>query len=120
MMRGKSTTVIWTAAARQFLFERLVAEFGPYSEWTSSGMPGRGLDQKYIQFLDAFATVVGATSGKAVKHQVAWAMPIRKLTSNWTSTGHARTAILATAAALHAGFITQGDLPDTANLKIAS
>jgi hypothetical protein len=34
MIQGKRMN-IWTAAARQCLFEQLVAKFGPYSEWLS-------------------------------------------------------------------------------------
>ena len=64
MTQGKRTN-IWTAAARQLLFEKLT-EFGPYSTWASSSAPGRRRDQRYGEFFQTFVVVIGATSGAAV------------------------------------------------------
>jgi hypothetical protein len=103
--------VIWTAAARQLLFERLVAEFGPYSVWAGSGSPGRGLDKRYREFLEAFAIVTNANSADAVQHQIMFAVPVRGR-AHWSG-GHQRSAVMNLAAALSAGFIVQADLPDS-------
>ena len=63
MIQGKRMN-IWTAAARQLLFEKLT-ESGPYSTWASSSAPGRGRDQRYEEFLQAFAVMISATSDAA-------------------------------------------------------
>jgi hypothetical protein len=36
--------VIWTRAARDLLFERVAAKFGPYSTWKKATSPGKELD----------------------------------------------------------------------------
>jgi hypothetical protein len=101
---------IWTPSARHLLYERLVALFGPYDEWEKSSSPGRGLDDDFMEFCDHFAQVVGADTGGAVKMQIRFAMP-EKNGSSWDQS-HARSAILNKAAALEAGFIGHGHLPE--------
>jgi hypothetical protein len=95
----------WTPAARQLLFERVVEEFGPHYEWPSPSKPARNAD-KWCDFLEAFAVVVGADSADAVLMQVKWGMPVdtHEGTHEWFG-GRAQTAILCQAAALDAGFI---------------
>jgi len=101
------TKRIWTPAARQLLFERIVEQFGPYEEWPSQTTPGRNQDQ-WRNFLEAFAVVVGAKGGDAVLMQVKFGQPVNNTAESaghhW-STGHAETAIFCQAAALDAGHI---------------
>jgi hypothetical protein len=68
------------------------------------------LDAQYDAFCDAFAIVVGANSGDAVKHQIAFALPSTSRGSTWKE--QAQTAILNKAAALEAGFIVNKHLPE--------
>jgi hypothetical protein len=107
---GKKT--IWTRAARELLFERLVARFGPYAEWEKGHAPGHGLDDEYEKFCDVFAETVGSKSGKAVRHQIMFAVGVTSEgTHHWTQ-AHARNAILNMAAAFEAGFIEHADFPE--------
>jgi hypothetical protein len=103
---------IWTGDVRRVLYKRIVKEFGPLEKWEKAHSPGRGLDQQFGEFCDAFAKAVGAKSGDAVQHQIRFAMPESSQGSNWDR--HAQTAIMNKAAALEAGFIEDKDLP---NLK---
>jgi hypothetical protein len=102
---------IWTPAARDLLFETLVAKFGPYSTRKKVDSPGNGKDAAFKKFCREFADVVGANSWEAVKHQIAWGSPTRAGgLRDWISPGHAYNAIL-NPAALDAGFIRRRDLP---------
>jgi hypothetical protein len=102
---------IWTGEIRRVLYSQLVKRFGPLDDWTGSSSPGRGLDGAYDQFCEDFAHTMGAESGKAVKHQIRFAMPESSKGSTWEE-GHARSAILNKAAALEAGFIKNKHLPN--------
>ena len=101
---------VWTGEVRRVLYTRLVQLFGPYEKWTKSSSPGRNLDTSFEQFCDAFARAIGAKSGKAVQHQIRFAMPETPKGSTWER--HAQTAILNKAAALEAGFIEDKHLPN--------
>jgi hypothetical protein len=104
--------VIWTRAARDLLFETVVAKFGPYSTWKKAGSPGGGQDSAFDDFCQTFASTIGANSADAVKHQIAWGTPTPfGGVHDWTNQGHAAVAILNLAAALDAGFIRSKDLP---------
>lgn len=101
---------IWTGDVRRVLYMRLVRQFGSSDKWKNSNSPGRGRDSEFDRFCQAFASVVGAKSGGAVKHQIRFAMPE---TTRGSKLGrHAQTAILNKAAALETGFITDRQLPD--------
>jgi hypothetical protein len=93
------------------LYKRLVDEFGALKKWEKKNSPGRGLDQRFREFCDAFAKEVGANSGEAVQHQIRFAMPESESGSTWEG-GQAQTAILNKAAALEMGFIQDKHLPD--------
>lgn len=98
---------IWTNAAREHLFERLVKLFGPAKEWQTSASPGRGLDNAFDEFCEAFARATGAGSGKAVKHQISFAL---QRNGHWKK-GHVQNVVLNKAAALRVGFIDSKHLP---------
>ena len=102
---------IWNSDARRVLYRRLVEQFGPFDKWKGTSSPGNGSDQKFDEFCENFARVVGAKSGSAVKIQIRFAMPETSGGSVWEE-GHARTAILNKAAALEAGFIENKHLPN--------
>lgn len=104
------TPDIWTGEVRRVLFARIVTQFGPYVEWKKKSSPGRGLDDAFNEFCDVFARAVGAKSGEAVKHQVAFALPSTSSGSTWKQ--QAQTAILSKAAALEMGFIEDKHLPE--------
>ena len=101
---------IWTGDIRRVLYKRLVEEFGPYDTWEKSGSPGRGVDKEFERFCEVFAKAIGAKSGKAVQHQIRFAMPETANGSNWGR--QAQTAILNKAAALEGGFIEDKHLPN--------
>lgn len=101
---------IWTGDARRVLYKRLVDLFGPYIQWTKKSSPGRDRDADFWEFCEKFAAAVGAKSGKAVQHQIRFALPETERGSTWGR--HAQTAILNKAAALEAGFIEDKHLPD--------
>ena len=101
---------IWTGDVRRLLYGRLVKEFGPFEKSEKANSPGRGLDQQFKEFCDAFAKAVGAQSGEAVEHQIRFAMPEISQGSTWGR--HAQTAIMNKAAALEGGFIEDKHLPN--------
>jgi hypothetical protein len=101
---------IWTEAVRRVLYARLVRQFGSCDSWEKTSSPGRGLDPAFDEFCDAFARAVGAKSGRAVKHQIRFAMPETHRGSTWGR--HAQPAILNKAAALEPGFIDDKHLPN--------
>jgi hypothetical protein len=103
---------IWTATVHRLLYARVVKLFGAYDKWEKKTSPGRGLDADYTAFCEAFAKVVGANSGEAVKHQIAFALPSTSNGSTWSRDHHAQVAILNKAAALEEGFIANKHLPD--------
>jgi hypothetical protein len=103
--------VIWTRAASDLLYETLVERFGAYKEWEKRTSPGRGLDDKYHEFCKVFAKTVGANSGDAVEHQIAFALPIPDGSVHTWDPGQARVAILNIASAFHAGFLSNTDFP---------
>ena len=96
---------IWTGERRRLLFRGLVERFGPFDSWMS--MPPS--DIKLEKYCSDFASLIGASSPRAVQHQIRFAMPS---SSKRLSAGHARAAILNKAAALEVGFIRQCHIPD--------
>jgi hypothetical protein len=103
---------VWSGDIRRVLYKQLVREFGSLDSWEKATSPGRGRDKNFRKFCQQFAEVVGASSAKAVQHQIRFAMPETIRGSTWGR--HAQTAILNKAAALEAGFIKDKHLP---NLK---
>ena len=103
--------IIWTRAARDLLYQRAIELFGPYSKWENNRSPGRGMDAQYDLFCHAFAELVGAESGKAVKMQLEWAMPLAPGNKRNWAPSHARSMILAMASAFEAGFIDNSHFP---------
>jgi hypothetical protein len=101
---------IWTGDVRRVLYKRLVKEFGPLDSWEKSNLPGRGLDQRFVEFCDDFAKAIGAKSGEAVQQQIRFAMPESHQGSTWER--QVQTAIMNKAAALEMGFIEDKHLPD--------
>lgn len=101
---------IWSGEVRRVLYQRLVVQFGPYSEWKNKTSPGGGRDEEYNDFCGSFAQAVGAKSQEAVRHQIRFAMPETTRGTSWGR--HAQTAILNKAAALEAGFIEDKHLPN--------
>jgi hypothetical protein len=101
---------IWSGDVRRLLYGRLVQLFGPSYNWKKTNSPGGGLDASFEKFCGVFAQAVGAKSSDAVKHQIRFALPETEHGSTWGR--HAQTAILNKAAALEAGFIRDGQLPD--------
>jgi hypothetical protein len=101
---------IWTGDARRVLYRRLVELFGPYEEWEKAASPGRGREEEFDEFCNVFAQTVGAKSGRAVQHQIMFALPETESGSVWHT--QAQAAILNKAAALEAGFIRDKHLPN--------
>jgi hypothetical protein len=103
---------IWTFATRLTLFQQLVKRFGPYSEWERATLPGHGMNVDYDAFCADFARAVGARSADAVKHQIAFAMPIPEGSVHFQSPAQAMTTMLCMAAAYEAAFITHANFPE--------
>jgi hypothetical protein len=101
---------IWTGDVRRVLYRRLVELFGPYEEWEKAASPGKGRDEEFDEFCNVFAQTVGAKSGRAVQHQISFALPETESGSVWHA--HAQVAILNKAAGLEAGFIRDKHLPN--------
>jgi hypothetical protein len=101
---------IWTGSVRRVLYGRLVSLFGPYKNWKKKSQPGRDMDDKFNDFCSAFAVAVGAKSGDAVKHQIAFALPETVSGSTWKA--QVQTAISNKAPALEMGFIEDRHLPE--------
>ena len=74
---------IWTGDVRRVLYRRLVEQFGALDKWKGTSSPGGGHDEKFSQFCEDFARVVGAKSGDAVKHRIRFAMPESARGSVW-------------------------------------
>jgi hypothetical protein len=102
---------IWTRAARDLLYEALVARFGPYAMWDGVQYPSDARRDEFIRFCEEFAQLVGAKSGNAVSHQIQWGIGVQSNGEHHWCGGHARTAVLNMASAFEAGFITQSDFP---------
>jgi len=103
--------LMWTTELRTQMFRALVAKFGPFEEWETTGRPGRGLDDQYDEFCDAMMTLTGAKSIQAVKHQIAYGKGVAGQ-ALWENNGRARTALSCLTASVDAGFIRPKDLPD--------
>jgi hypothetical protein len=103
---------IWAGDVRRVLYRRLVELFGPYEEWEKAASPGKGRDEEFDEFCNIFAQTVGAKSGRAVEHQIRFALPETESGSVWHT--QAQAAILNKAAALEAGFIKDKHLPNLA------
>ena len=103
----KMKKTIWTAVAHELLYQELVKQFGPARLWVTSARPGRNLDKKFVAFCESFAKLVGANSSRAVEQQIAYA----RMMSVSKNPDIMRQLVLNKAAALHAGFIRQRDMP---------
>jgi hypothetical protein len=69
--------LIWTQEVRRVLYKSLVDKFGPIGDWELEQAPfsaGSLRAKEFDNFLDSFATVVGAKSGLAVLNQICWAL----------------------------------------------
>jgi hypothetical protein len=105
-------TTIWTKIASELLYESLVLRFGPYASWQKVHTPGYGKDDEYREFCSVFAKAIGANSGDAVQHQIAFALPLPPGARRTWEAGQARVYVLNIAMAFYAGFITNSDFPD--------
>jgi hypothetical protein len=101
---------IWNQRVRSFLYEQLVKHCGPLHTWETTSRPGYGRDPAFEAICAAVAKSVRAKSVKAVKHQIAFALPV-KGKAYWANGGHSANAVLNLAAALDAGFIRWSDVP---------
>ena len=105
-------SIIWTGTTRRHLYCELVRQFGAYKTWQKRHSPGKGRDREFDHFCEAFADTIGASSADAVKHQIAFALPISENGgARWNGGGLAQNAILNIAAAYEVGFITSADFP---------
>jgi hypothetical protein len=104
--------IIWSRAVRDLLFEELVERFGPYKDWEMQAAPSRRKRAEFDKFCASFADLVGAKSGEAVKHQIAWAIGVPMNSEHHWDSSQARNAMLNMAAAFDAGFIRNRDFPE--------
>jgi hypothetical protein len=106
----KSRPIIWTKEARELLYAQLVHQFGAYATWGKSASPGNGQDAAFDDFCRGFAKIIGANSGDAVRHQIAFALPISGK-AHWDKS-LSRNAIMNLCPAMQSGFITVAQLPN--------
>jgi hypothetical protein len=66
--------IIWIPAARPLLYEELLRLFRPHARWENQAYPSKAEKQKFDEFCETFAKMIGAKSGAAVKHQIAYAV----------------------------------------------
>ncbi len=65
---------------RKILYIRLVKEFGPYKTWENSTYPSQDEKERYHEFLEHFADVVGGEwTSQDVKDQIQYAIGKRVL-----------------------------------------
>lgn len=100
---------IWELECNELLYERLVKMFGPCREWDTDNLPSKEKKEEYDKFCDSIAGSIGASSGEAVKQQIAWATTKQTtITESYVETWY-RNKI----AAFHNGFIDRDYLPKT-------
>lgn len=106
----------WTHEIRSYLYERLVREFGPYSDWENNATPKKGKKgrDEYEEWLEDFSKVMKNrfkidVSPAAIGMQIKWAIPGIK---GDRSKSHFKVYIQNTYVALEQGFISFSDLPD--------
>jgi hypothetical protein len=101
-----SPDIVWTNAARELLYERLVDLFGAAEVWSTTYTPGRGLDAAFDQFCKDFAAAIGAKTDRAVKLQIRYAIH----SPDALRDSRAQQIILNKAVAFKAGFIANKHL----------
>lgn len=99
---AKTSKRIWTSEITNLLFKLLVERFGPHSEWECETTPSRN-NEEYNEFLEAFAKAIGATGSAAVKMQITAALG---------KCVEQRAFVIASAAALEYGFISDEEFRD--------
>jgi hypothetical protein len=114
----------WTDTSYRLLYEKLTEKFGPYQEWEKAHSPGRGLDEEYKAFLEAFAIVVGVDGDdppRGVAGQISFIPQALKATDlNWLEPGKARQAMNNITAAYNAGFVGNKIYPSLYGQSVAS
>lgn len=111
----------WTDTAYKLLYEKLVKQFGAYETWEKTHSPGRGLDEKYKAFLEAFAIVVEAESARAVAHEVSFIpQALSGENIDWAEPGRARRGVTNVNAAYFAGFVENNVFPSLNGQSVAN
>lgn len=104
-----TSEIIWTPEVLTLLFRRLVQLYGPHNTWEgpNAALPGRGRNQDFAKFCDAFAQAVGANSGEAVQWKVQH-VAYRDSTAPTAAEWHEKPEVkMCIEAALAAGFIVE-------------
>ena len=119
----QSNGVKWTPEIRKLLYENLVKEFGPYSEWTENDRIPND-KTKYYEFLRNWAKILSTTTGKkftedSIRMQINWALTSQENITAAKGYGQSFMSyyILNKAVALEVGFITRNSLPSAASLE---
>lgn len=96
---------MWSFQNLQLLYTSVVKKFGPHVSWGKSKHP-KGREKEFNKFCENFATVVGANSGEAVQHQIAYAVAKTETVLNYKVIPNTwRNKIVA----FECGFINQAD-----------
>lgn len=104
----------WTQNIRRIVYQRLLDEFGPCSEWHNRSNP-TGNKQEYIAFLEQIANGLASINDDsctrgAVENQIMWG--IQESQSVCLNTGAITNFVYNRAIALEVGLIESGDMPD--------
>jgi hypothetical protein len=104
--------MMWSPSRLRLYYECMAEEYGRHESWEKPLRPGRGLNQRFEEFLTAFAEIVGAKGPEAAEQQLKFATSTQK----GFDRAHSRAVILNRAAAYESGFLRAKDL---AALKIS-
>ena len=97
---------VWTLGIRLRLFAQIVKLFGKLDSWEGYYPEDR---QKFDDFCESFAKIVGASSGKAVEMQIRFAVTTQKSVEG----SYIPTFLSCKTAAIETGFIGKDRLPTT-------
>lgn len=107
-----SREIKWTPTIRNLLYQLLVKNFGPYSDWKNNNYP-EGKRDEYFNFIQNFADAMtklypnNPTSKDAVLQQIAWAVTDQGTISN----SHVTVYIQNISSAYENGFLRARDFP---------
>ena len=109
--------VKWNQDLRRIMYVAIKREYGPISSWKRMTNPP-GDRQEYHRFLEKLISALSLISGRsytrgAVENQIAWGT--QKGQKECKAKGFLASFILNRAAALDAGLITIGDIPNSAS-----
>ena len=118
MSKTPKSTMKWTQEIREYVFRRVLSEFGPKSTWNGCRPKGTNgafktlMKNLHVEIPKLFG--VTPKSPVAIENQIDWGIQAKQGTIK--GEGHHRNYILNRAAALEVGLIKSSDLPSNINV----